>query len=157
MKTLFIVTFLLLTLNLSSNDELEWVDEQINAIKPPRVGVKSIKIARLKSPFIFLRKKGNSKNTTARRRSVIPNGMMASSRNKTKKAKKAKVVKRGLYLGAVLNDTALISGKWYKINDKVGAYTLTSVSRTSVVLSGKKKSLTLSTDSKNLNLKFKNK
>jgi len=153
MKTLFIVTFLLLTLNLNSS-ELDWVDEQVNAIKPPRTGVKSSTVARLKNPFIILRKKSSSKSSTAKSRAIVPNGAIASSSNKIAKKK---VVKKGLSLDAVMNHSALINGRWYKVNDKVGAYTLSSVDRTSVVLTNKKKSLMLSTNSKNLNLKFNNK
>ena len=152
MKTLFIVTFLLLTVNLSSS-ELDWVDEQVNAIKPPRTGVKSSTIARLKNPFIFLKKKAASKSS-GKRRAIIPNGAIASSSNAV--AKKSIKRKRGLSLDAIMNHSALINGRWYKINDKVGAYTLSSITGTSVTLTNKSKSLLLSTNSKNLNLKFKN-
>ena len=151
MKTLLIVTFLLLTQSLSS-DELTWVDEQIDAIKPPRVGVKNSVISRLKDPFIFLKKKSSKKSSVAQNKRVVPNGMLRAS-NKTK----AVVVKKVLTLDAIMNKTALISGKWYKLNDKVGKYVLSSVSRTSVILTNKNKKLVLSTNSKNLTLKFKNK
>jgi len=156
MKTLFIVTLLLLTQSLSSS-ELDWVNEQVDAIKPPRSGVKNSTIARLKNPFIFLHKKGSSKSSkTVKSKGIIPNGAITSSSNKT--ALKPKIAKRkGLNLDAIMNRSALINGRWYKVNDKIGAYTLSSINGTSVVLSNKKKSIMLSTNSKNLNLKFKNK
>jgi len=153
MKNLFIMSFLLLTLNLSSN-ELAWVDEQVNAIKPPRTGVKSSVISRLRNPFIFLHKKSSTETSTTRR--SIPNGMLSSS-SKTKAVAIKKTIKTNLVLDATMNHSALIGGKWYKINDKVGAYTLESVNTTSVVLTNKDKRLVLSTNSKNLTLKFKNK
>ncbi|MEA3331765.1 MAG: hypothetical protein U9Q29_08750 [Campylobacterota bacterium] len=158
MKTLFIVTFLLLTINLSSN-ELAWVDEQVDAIKPPRSGIKNSTISRLKDPFIFLRKnsskkEGSKKSSTTRR--VVPSSTVASS-SSAKATKSIAVAKKSLTIDAIMNTSALISGKWYKINDKVGNYTLSSVSRTSVVLTRNGKNLVLSTDSRNLNLKFKNK
>ena len=153
MKTLFIVTFLLFTLNLSSN-ELNWVDEQVNAIKPPRNGVRSSTISRLKDPFIFLRKKGTSKSSkTVKSSGITPNSSVRSSSSTTT----IRAKKRTLSLDAIMNHSALISGKWYRINDKVGAYTLSAVNQTSVVLTNKAKSLILSTNSRNLNLKFKNK
>ena len=153
MKTLFIVTFLLLTMNLSSS-ELDWVDEQVNAIKPPRSGVKSSTIARLKNPFIFLRKSSSKSSKATKSKGIVPNTTVASSSNAVKKKAPAR---KGLNLDAIMNHSALINGKWYRVNDKIGAYTLSSVNRTSVVLTNRKKSLMLSTNSKSLNLKFKNK
>jgi len=156
MKTLFFVTFLLLTLNLSSS-ELDWVDEQVNAIKPPRNGIKSSAITRLRNPFVFLHKKEPKKAPSGiKKLAVVPNGIMTSSSSSVSK-KPISSKKKALSLSATMNHSALINGKWYKINDKVGFYTLCSVKRTSVVLKNKTKTLVLSTNSKNLNLKFNNK
>jgi hypothetical protein len=59
-------------------------------------------------------------------------------------------------LEAIINKSALINKKWYKINTKVGNYTLSSIKTTSVILSYKKKKLLLSTLSKTKKLKFRN-
>jgi len=151
MKTLLFITFLFLTQSLSSN-ELAWVDEQVNAIKPPRTGIKNSAISRLKDPFIFFKKKKSKKSSKSKKR--VSNKKVASATNTRTLRKK---VKKTLTLDAIMNHSALISGKWYKIDDKVGRYTLTNVDETSVVLSNKGKRLVLSTNSRNLNLKFKNK
>ena len=45
MKKIFIV-ILIFIVNLYSS-ELDWVNEQIDAIKPPRIGVKNSKISKL--------------------------------------------------------------------------------------------------------------
>ena len=155
MKTLFIVTFLLLTLNLSSN-ELAWVDDQVNAIKPSRSGIKNSSISRLKDPFIFLKKNGAKtySKASSKKATALP-GSVAKSSTNTQAVKKQ--AKKRLSLNAIMNNSALISGSWYKVNDKVHNYTLSSVNKTSVVLSKNGKNLVLSTDSRNLTLKFKNK
>ncbi len=153
MKTLLIVTFLFLAQSLSSS-ELAWVDEQVNAIKPPRTGIKSSTIARLQDPFIFLKKKTSKKSKTkskTKSRRRLSNKILTSN---TKLS--ANYLKRTLTLDAVINHSALISGKWYKINDKINGYTLIKVNITSVVFANNNKKFILSTNSRNTNLKFKN-
>lgn len=144
MKYLLPLIFLLFTINLYS-DELQWVDEQIEAIKPPRKGVSDANISALKDPFIF-------KNSNSSKESV-------KTVAKSSKSSKYKSLKRyrKYILKTIINKSAMINGKWYKINDKVGLYTLSEVKRNSVVLSYKSKKLVLSTVSKNKNLKFKDK
>lgn len=150
MKTLIITTLLMLSINLVAN-ELKWVDEQIEAIKPPRSGISKAKINTVESPFIFLGKNKKDIKSKAIRRSAKSSTSSRTKRNKIYKRSKK------LVLSAIINQSALINKKWYKLNDKVGKYTLSSISRTSVILSYKKKELLLSTNTKNLNLKFKNK
>ena len=60
------------------------------------------------------------------------------------------------FLDAIINKSALINGKWYKLNAKVGKYTLSSVDKMSVILSYKGRQLLLSTATHNKKLKFKN-
>jgi len=155
MKNLLIVTFLLLSLDLSAN-ELDWVDKQVDAIKPPRVGVKSSTVARIKDPFIFLKKGKSKASHKATNRQAVPNGALASKTG-VKKQTVVKTANRSFKLGAIINNSALINGKWYKLNDKVGSYTLSKVEPNQVVLKYKTKSLILSTKTNNLNLKFNNK
>ena len=161
MKTLFLVTFLLFSLNLSS-DELSWVDEQINAIKPPRDGVKSSTVSKLRDPFIFLHGKKYKKSYKKRRVYHSSDSKMLQSSTATSSSGSSDYIsappsRSNMYLGAIMNNSALINGRWYKINDKVGGYTLTKVSRTSILLTYGKRSFILTTDSQNLNLKFNNK
>lgn len=59
MKQLLLLTVLaLLPLALSANTENsshEHISEQIAEIKPPRIGVSSAAVAKVKSPFIYLK------------------------------------------------------------------------------------------------------
>ncbi len=152
MKSFFIISFsVLLSLNLSSN-ELEWVDEQIEAIKPPREGISESEIASLKDPFIFL-KKTDTKSTAVD--ATTPTVFTAEATD----SPKIKVLpqKKKFILDAIINKSALINGKWYRISDKIDDYTVSRIDTTSITLSKKGKEEILSTSSKNLNLKFKNK
>jgi len=151
MKSFFIISFLLLlSLNLSSN-ELEWVDEQIEAIKPPREGISEAEIASLKDPFIFLKKADTKSSVIATAPTVFT--------SETTDSPKIRVLpqKKKFILDAIINKSALINGKWYTISDKIDDYTVSKIDTTSVTLLKKGKEERLSTSSKNLNLKFKNK
>ncbi|MCD4667233.1 MAG: hypothetical protein K8R44_01335 [Sulfurimonas sp.] len=150
MKNLLTVLILLLS-SITLADELKWVDEQIEAIKPPRDGISSSKINAARDPFIFL-KKNKDESKKGKRVSKPRSSLKKLPSNANKVAKKAKV----LVLDAIINNSALINGKWYKLKDRVGKYTLSNVDRTNIILSYKKKKLLLTTDSKNKNLKFKN-
>ncbi len=153
MKNYIIVSFLcLFTLALSSN-ELAWVDKQIDAIKPPRKGLSNSAVSNLRSPFIFLKKsdKGVKKASTRPRSSRVAKSSRTTVKSKPKAAKK------GLYVDAIMNNSAFIGGTWYKIKDKVQGYTISNITQTSVVLTKNSKNFVLSTRSTNRNLKFKNK
>lgn len=146
MKTFFITMVLLLTVNLSSN-ELSWVNEQVEAIKPPRIGMKSRELSILKDPFIFL----NRNKTTSTKK---------SKRSSTsKKVVSSTVVKKksSLSVTMLMNSSAMINGKWYKVGDKINGYNVSKIDSKSVLLTKKKKKLLLSTNSKNKNLNFNNK
>ncbi len=49
-----------------------------------------------------------------------------------------KVVEEPLRLQALMNKSALINGKWYKVKDSVRSYTLAEIKPNSVLLTGKK-------------------
>ena len=138
MKNYFIlISLFLVTVSLSSN-ELSWVDEQVEAIKPARTGIDNSTISSLNDPFISAEK---LKSKTVKSR---------TSSKKTYYKKRTK-----LYLKAIMNNSALINGKWRKINDKIGSYKLSKIDNTSVVLTSSGKKIVLSTNSKVKNLKFK--
>jgi hypothetical protein len=146
MKTLLIVLSLL-TANTLFSDELKWVNEQIEAIKPARTGVSDSKVNATTDPFLFLEKKKVSVSGK-----TLTSTSKSSSYSRTKKS-----YKRALSLDAIINESAMINGKWYELNDKVGNYTLSSVNKRNVVLQYKSSKILLSTDSKNDKLKFNNK
>ncbi|MDD2789421.1 MAG: hypothetical protein PHU40_02020 [Sulfurimonas sp.] len=137
--------FFVCTLTLSSN-ELAWVDHQIDAIKPPRTGVTSATISALSDPFIFLEKKVNSDATK-----------QVAATSGTYTFKSPAPTAPTLILSAVMNDSALINAKWYKVGDTIHGYKVLSIDLKSAHLASKNKKLTLTTHSDSKNLKFKNK
>ena len=141
------ILFLLLSINLIAN-ELKWVDEQIQAIKPTRNGITKAKINSIDNPFISIKKIDDKKKVSS------------TNSNKTSPGKTNAdiVVKKDirLVLDAIINNYALINGKWYQLNSKVGKYTLSDINRKSIILRYKSKELLLSTETKNKTLKFKN-
>lgn len=168
MKTviLFLITFFVNSSTFAT--ELAWVDEQVEAIKPPR---KAAKISSISSPFIFLEKnktikkdsKKSSKSTSVRRAKAVSSSKTQKIASDTKPLNKglnldAIINKyKALHLDAIMNSSALINGKWYKKSDKIKSYTIVSIDKTSITLKKGAKQMTLSTDSKIQNLKFKNK
>ncbi|WP_457746155.1 hypothetical protein [Sulfurimonas sp.] len=151
MKSLYILLVLLFTTQLWATpaNELTWVDEQVEAIKPPRVGFNIKKLARVSDPFIYLRTSKKGGASGAKRRSSVPKGSGSA------KVKKTKVFK--LTLNAILNQSAMINGKWYKKGEKVYGYKLAKVTTNAVLLTKKKKKVQLSTKSRSKNIKFNNK
>jgi len=150
MKNLLMIIPLFISLNLFAENELKWVDEQIQAIKPPRSGISKSSVNATENPFIFLNKiksKEKRKTTYTRKVNKVQN-----------KSNSVQIYKKNitLRLSAIMNNSALINGRWYKIKDKVGQYTLMEITRKNVLLTYKAKKLLLSTNSKNRSLKFKN-
>ena len=147
MKFFLIILFLLLSINLYSN-ELTWVDEQIKAIKPPRKGVSTFLVSKLQDPFVAI-------NKTKKKRKRKSSSYKTPGKKKTLASKL--VTKKKFTLNAIMNNSALIDNIWYKIGGTVKGYKLTKVDKTFVILTKGKNKLLLSTNSKNQNLKFKNK
>jgi len=155
MKTIYrgflLFSFLLLSVNAN---ELNWVNEQIEAIKPHKQGITNKIITNLENPFIFLKKKRiktktkNTKNSTTTK----------ITKTYTKKLyTKIKIKKNTLkfVLEAIINNTALINKKWYKIGQKIDNYTIKEVNPNQVILLKGSKYITLSTNTQNTTLKFK--
>jgi len=145
MKTIFISLLLLLVVNLSA-DELKWVDEQIEAIKPPRSGMQAKELAKIKDPFIFL-SSAKSKSKKKYKRSKY-------KRSSTKK--KRAVLNNKFHLAMTMNQTARINDKWYKLGESISGYKIAKIDSSFVLLTKNKKNFLLSTHSKNTNLNFKN-
>ncbi|MDX9756180.1 MAG: hypothetical protein RBT52_01545 [Sulfurimonas sp.] len=146
MKTIFIILIFLSTLLLAT--ELEWVDVQIEAIKPPRKG---IEISNIMDPFIFLEKnRPEVKKDTAAASIQQPLVKSSADNNGTKKI--------DFNLTAIINTSAMIDGHWRRINDKLdGNYTVVEISKNTVTLKKGDKERILSTNSKTPTIKFKNK
>lgn len=150
MKIFRLLAFTLISVNLFSN-ELQWVNEQINAIKPPRNGVSSNIINNTKSPFVFL--SDEEKVLTVKK--TLKRSPKITKRKSTYRKKTVKRKSNGLQLDAIINNSVLINGKWYKRNSKVGKYRVSVVNRNNVILTYKKNELVLSMANKNKKLKFK--
>jgi hypothetical protein len=150
MKTIFIILIFLSSLLLAT--ELEWVDEQIEAIKPPRKG---IEILNIKDPFIFLEKnKPEVKKDTAAASMQQP--LVKSSANNIKTDDNS-TKKIDFNLTAIINTSAMIDGIWRRINDKLDDnYTVVEISKSTVTLKKGDKERILSTNSKTPTIKFKN-
>ena len=146
MKKLILISILLVATNMLAN-ELAWVNEQVEAIKPPREGISNKDISKLKDPFIFLHAK------KAKKRAKSPYRRYSKSSSK----KQTLIHPSKISLDAILNKSALINGKWYQEGGKVYSYKLEKVNPQSILLTRGKKQILLSTESKSKNLKFNNK
>ena len=151
MKNIFLTLSVLLSTSIIAN-ELSWVDKQVDAIKPPRSGMKSSDINRIKNPFIFLEKnrieiEASSKKIASKKKENL----------EPLKKQKVKTVNKVLALGAIMNNSAMISGEWYRIDDSVNGYKVSEINHNSVLLLKQKKKLLLSTKSNTNKLKFLNK
>jgi len=163
MKT--IILFLFITsVTVIANDkaiDLSWVDEQVEAIKPARDGELNSNITKIKDPFIFLKKnylnedKKTSKNSKSN--SIRANKNYKKTTNSGAKSYKKRTAysNKSFVLSAIINKSARINGKWYKLNDRVKGYKITDIKNKTVTLKRKSKTLVLSTASKNSKLKFK--
>ena len=99
--------------------QLAWVDEQIQAILPSRVGIPDGMINSLRDPM----------------KMVIPaSSLLPPPKLGTVPLK----VEEPLRLQAIINQSVLISGKWYKTGDMIRDYSLTEIKPGSVLLMGKK-------------------
>ena len=141
MKKILLVLTLFLSVHLLG-DELAWVNEQVEAIKPPRSGMSKYALSGLKDPFIFFIEKTKT------------DSKVKSDPNVKSKVKK---VSKVLSLTVVINKKAMINGKWYRHGDLVNGYRLKTISAKSVLLVKNKKKLLLSVKTNSKKLNFKNK
>jgi len=160
----FITISLFLSIITLKANELEWVDEQINAIKPPREGLSNSFLVLLDDPFIFFTKSDDKKvgTTKGTNKKIVIYKPVKKKKRFHKKKRKHKKIKQKIYyksryltLNAIMNKSVLINNRWYKIGDKVSKFTIKSISRTSVVLISKNIKLILSTKSNFKTLNFK--
>jgi len=139
MKTmLLLLTLPLILLAQGVQPDMQWVDEEIAAIKPPRKGVSDAALLGLKDPF---------------RAQLILNQPPKSG--ETGGYYVAPVERKPLTLQSIFNGhSALIDGKWYKQNDSIYGYVITKIGYDSVRLQKKKKQLTLTLRKKNAKIQI---
>jgi hypothetical protein len=148
MKNFIIILILFTGINLFCN-ELAWVDEQVEAIKPPRIGIKNTDMSKIKDPFIFFSNKIKANKTKNKKTKRI---IYTHTKNTNKK-----VIRKKSYfsLNAILNQSAMINNKWYKYGDTVNGFKIVKIDRTSVLLKRNKNEILISTKSKSNNLQLK--
>ncbi|MDO9207490.1 MAG: hypothetical protein Q8R86_09955 [Sulfuricurvum sp.] len=138
-----------------SDKELAWVDEQIQAILPARVGVSDGFINSLIDPIKYIH--------PVRIPSTLSSPMMnllapPKLGNLPVMPTLPKIVEEPLRLQALMNKSALVNGKWYKINDSIRTYTVAEIKPSSILLSGKKgQPLILFLNKTNTNIKINTK
>ena len=115
----------------NQDKELAWVDEQIQAILPARVGVPEGLVNSLRDPM-KMKKPAPTINSSSKL--LAPPKLGSGAFVITK----PKIVEEPLRLLAIMNRSVLISGKWYRVGDRVRNFTLTEVKQKSVLLSGAK-------------------
>ena len=154
MKTFFSI---LIISTILYSDDLSWVNEQIDAIKPPRHGLKSSYISKTKNPFVFLDKEA-IKTTKSKAKIYKRNKVNKKIKYNSKKVNKQKFIKEktanDFILKIVLNKAFMINNKWYKEGDKISGYKIIKLNFNTVLLDNKKREIILTTKSQNSKLKF---
>lgn len=139
MKTLLLLIFISGSLLADANTD--WVDGQVAAIKPPRSGISSRAVNRVRSPFIITYTKASK-------------SVKKSSPGSTVSKPAARTVIQPMKVYAIMNDSALINGKWYKPNEKVRGYHVAKIDRESVLLTQGKREKKLFLSSVNSKIKI---
>ncbi|WP_304542946.1 hypothetical protein [Sulfurimonas microaerophilic] len=152
--SLFVSTGLVADNVMVNTSELSWVDEQVEAIKPARVGAKNSYLGTMSDPFIFLDKTKNTKGKSSR--SYTSSRKVKSSSQNLTGGSDAKSSKGKLSLEAIINKSVLIDGRWYKEGQSVQGYKIEKVGSKTVFLKRNKKLIVLSTKSQHKSLKFNN-
>jgi len=154
MKTYIVIAFVLSSIVLSSN-ELSWVDTQVEAIKPARKGMSDSELNKIKDPFIFYKNRSNRTYIKTRKKSVKYSTTKKSTTSSEATNTILQQPLKRLVLSAIINNSALINGEWYKLNESVDSFKLSNINRTSVVLTRGNGKLVLTTSDTKRNLKFK--
>jgi hypothetical protein len=160
MKRLILLPILVISALNATSEDLSWVDEQVNAIKPPRDGESMSNISKIRDPFIFLEKNGSKDKkdkASVASKTLTANSNTSSSSNSLDEAKDKPPVftKNSFVLGAIINDSALINGKWHKKGDTVNSYKITEIGKKIVTLRSGSNTKILTTVSENSKLIFK--
>lgn len=160
MKTLLISLSVLLSTQLLC-DELSWVDEQVQAIKPARSGMSKQMLASIKSPFIFLTKNRGKEEKKAKLNarttpSIAPQHNASNTHAVQQNTAQSRTLRKSLSLNAIMNNSAMINDNWYKQGDMIAGYRVQKITYDSVLLVHKAKKLLLTTKSRITTIKIKN-
>lgn len=138
-----------------SDKELQWVDEQIQAILPARIGVADGYINSLNDPIKYASSgQVNGENGVK----LLAPPRLGSVPMLPGMPIVPKVIEEPLRLQGLMNKSALINGKWYRINDSVRSYKLAEIKPSSILLAGAKgQQLILFISKQNTNIKINTK
>lgn len=138
-----------------SDKELAWVDEQIQAILPARIGVSDGFINSLIDPIKYTSPAPVAKSIGTQ---LLAPPRLGGMPMLPSMPVVPKVVIEPLRLQGLMNKSALINGKWYHLNETVRGYTLSEIKSNSILLSGAKgQQLILFISKQNNNIKINTK
>ncbi len=120
MKRIAILSFLLM-ISLNAEFSMEQIANMVEKIQQKRVSKMNIDYRSVPSPFIIIKKDEESNKTVA----MSP------------------ISEISFNLSAIINDSAFINGKWYKVGDSVNDYNITEISNTEVKLENGKNTIEL--------------
>ena len=145
MKHLLIISIIVAALN--AGQQLAWVDQKIQEIKPERTGMNSSITKRLRDPFIYLKVEKKLEDAKV--------SSKTNSLSKTpEEIAKIKSSEEPLKLIMVMNSSALINGEWYKKGSDIRAYKLIEVTSSYVTLKNAKKEKRIFLNEKNPDIKL---
>lgn len=142
MKHIISSCVLLFSIVLNAGTDLKWVNEQIEAIKPPRSGISNTFIDSLKDPIRLIVPKSD--------KSIISSTYSTTTGTRSV----SKIRLKPLMLEAIINKNAYINGKWYSVNDKIRGQKITLIDKNYVVIKYKKRKTRLFVNSKNKKIKI---
>jgi hypothetical protein len=142
MKYLLYAFTPLLLLQLNAGSDLQWVDDQVKAIKPARSGINSSYIDQLKNPIKLIEAK----------EIVNKDGTISLSNGMPKAIHQVRL--QPLRLETIINNNVYINGRWYTLNDKIRGKKITLINRNYIVLKDKKKKIRLFVNNKNDKIKI---
>ena len=125
-----------------ANTDLAWVDDQIEAIKPPRVGINNTIINALNDPIVKKIVKTSNLNLNSNKTAPLKGKI---SRN---------LAHKPLTLEAIINGSAYVNGNWYHLHDTVRGQKITAINEEYIILSKQKKETRLFVNPKNSKIKI---
>lgn len=138
--------------------ELSWVDEQIQAILPARVGAPDRVLNALRDPMKLKKALPTTLPTAtvpSSFRLLSPPKLGATASPTLPVVSVPKIVEVPLRLQAFINKSVLINGKWYKLGDEVRGMSVAEIRSNSVLLTGPKdQKLILFLNKQNNNIKI---
>jgi hypothetical protein len=135
-KSLLLMNLLSLSLFATSLSHQE-ISKMVSKIQVERVGIDLATLENTPNPFAIIEE-------------------VIEEKPKEVKIDRPKMVKKVIShkLVAILNHAAFIAGKWYKIGDKIGIYTVTTIGKDRITIKNKNESKELIIEKKDKKFKM---